>query len=66
MLFEPGADGISVYSATLLKSQNVAVEEILPDQSYGLVSLEVGDAREMGCGVINDPNNERPVTSRIC
>jgi hypothetical protein len=61
MRFEPGADGISVYSAKLLIDENLTPEEILPDQSYGLASLSVGDAREMECGVIRDPNEERPV-----
>jgi len=61
MRFEPGIDGISVYGATLLISENLAPEEILPDQSYGLASLSVGDAREMECGVIYAPDNERPI-----
>lgn len=60
MRFERGMDGISVYSAALLENENMATEAILPDQSYGLASLTAGDAREMRCGVIRDPNDEHP------
>lgn len=54
-------DGISVYSATLLKQHGFAIEDILTTRKHGYAEFTVGLARDLGYGVIPDFNDEPPI-----
>jgi hypothetical protein len=61
LLIEPGMDGISAYAADLLAEAGLAPATVMQHPMHGLASLTAGDARELGFGVVLDPNDELPI-----
>jgi hypothetical protein len=61
MLIEPGMDGISAYAASLLEDEGIAPAAIMRHPMHGLAHLTARDVREVGLGVLADPNDELPI-----